>query len=152
MYLRLVITRRDEESARKQGVFTPAYALLRGGTLPEAEHERLADVVDWFERHLPPPDRSRLEPRTIFWFRPGSDRLIRKIWEIVDILRRNGFHVELLKTSRRAISATRIRIRSPPRRSGTVGSTDPGGRSAPFEGPGPFAEAVGRRGLGRCRA
>ena len=81
-------------------MFTPAYALLRGGTLPEAEHERLADVVDWFERHLPPPDRSRLEPRTIFWFRPGSDRLIRKIWEIVDILRRNGFHVELLKTSR----------------------------------------------------
>ena len=50
VYLRLVITRRDEDSSRKQGVFTPAYALLDGRTLPEAEHERLADLVAWFER------------------------------------------------------------------------------------------------------
>jgi hypothetical protein len=93
VYLRLVITRRDEESSRKQGVFTPAYALLDGGTLPEAERERLAAIVAWFERYLPSPDRSKLEPRTIFWFRPDSDWLMRKIWEIVEILRQNGFHV-----------------------------------------------------------
>lgn len=100
MYLRLVITRRDEKSSRQQGVFQPAYALLDGGTLPEVEHERLADLISWFERYLPPPDRSRLEARTIFWFRPESGWLIRRIWEVVDILRRNDFHVELLKTQR----------------------------------------------------
>ena len=100
MYLRLVITRRDEESSRKQGVFTPAYALLDGCTLPAAEHERLADLVAWFERYLPLPDRSKLERRTIFWFRSDATWLIRKIWGIVNILRHNGFHVELLKTAR----------------------------------------------------
>lgn len=100
MYLRLVITRRDEKSSRKLGVFQPAYGLLDGGMLPESEHEDLADLLDWFERYLPLPDRSKLEPRSIFWFRPDAHWLIRKIWGIVDILRRNDFHVELLKTAR----------------------------------------------------
>jgi hypothetical protein len=99
VYLRLVITRRDEVSSRKQGIFTPAYALLDGGTLPEAEHEHLASVITWFERNLPPPDRSKLEPRSIFWFRPESGWLVRRVWELAEILGRHGFHVELLKTA-----------------------------------------------------
>jgi len=100
VYLRLVITRRDEESSRKQGIFTPAYALLDSGTLVKAEHDHLASIITWFERNLPPPDRSKLEPRSIFWFRPGSDWLVRKIWELAEILRRHDFHVEMLKTAR----------------------------------------------------
>lgn len=99
MYLRLVITRRDRESARKQGVFVTAYALLNEGSLAEAERAHLADLLNWFEEHLPLPDRSKLEPRSIFWLRSDSDRIFRRMWEIVAILREYGFHVELLKTA-----------------------------------------------------
>jgi len=100
MYLRLVITRRDQESSRTLGVFQPAYELLNGGTLPRAEHEHLADVIAWFERYLPRPSRSRIEPGTIFWFRSDSSRFLRKIWDLAAILTQNGFHVELRKTAR----------------------------------------------------
>jgi hypothetical protein len=56
-----VITRRDEESTRKLGVFQAAYALLDGGPLPVMEHEKLADVIDWSEKYLPRPAQSRTE-------------------------------------------------------------------------------------------
>jgi hypothetical protein len=49
MYLRLVMTQRDEDSLRKQGVFSPAYTLLWGDTLSPAEYERLGKVIAWFE-------------------------------------------------------------------------------------------------------
>ena len=100
MFLRLVVNRRDEDSSRKQGVFSPAYELFWGGTLPEADHERLGALISWFERNLPPPDRSKLEPRAIFWFKQSSDRLFRKLWDVAAILREHDFHVEKLKTSR----------------------------------------------------
>jgi hypothetical protein len=78
----------------------PAYDLLRSGTLPGWEYARLDDIISWFERHLPLPDRSKLKPRTIFWFKPNGHRFIRKIWDVVAVLKENGLHVEMLKTAR----------------------------------------------------
>jgi hypothetical protein len=54
----------------------------------------------WFEEHLPLPDRSKLEPRAIFWFKSSADQMVKKPWGLVEILRDHGLHVELIKTRR----------------------------------------------------
>ena len=100
MYLRLVVTQRDADSLRRQGVFCPAYTLLWGDALSPAESDRLKKIIDWFERHLPVPDRTKLEPMAILWFKPSAHNFIRQIWEIVHILEEYGYHVETLKTSK----------------------------------------------------
>ena len=46
MYLRLVVTQRDEDSLRRQGVFCPAYNLLWGDALSPAESDRLKKIID----------------------------------------------------------------------------------------------------------
>jgi hypothetical protein len=100
MFLRLVVDQRHQRSALRQGVFVPAYRLLDGDTLLEEEHDRLDNVIDWFEEHLPLPDRSRLKPAAIFWFKSSADRLFKPMWDLVAILKEHGYHVELIKTRR----------------------------------------------------
>jgi hypothetical protein len=78
----------------------PAYDLLRGETLSRAEYERLREILVWFEEHLPLPDRSKLDPGAIFWFKPSADRLIKRIWDLVELLKDHDCHVEFIKTAR----------------------------------------------------
>jgi hypothetical protein len=75
VWLRFVVTKRGEGCAHRPG-------------------------VTWFEEHLPLPDRSKLDRRAIFWFKTGSDRLIERIWDLVELLKEYGYHVELIKTAR----------------------------------------------------
>jgi hypothetical protein len=100
MYLRLVVMQRDEDSLREQGVFSPAYTLLWSDTLSPAEYECLGKVIVWFEQHLPPPDRSKIEPMAIFWFKSSASKFIKQLWELVQVLKEHGYHVETLKTSK----------------------------------------------------
>jgi hypothetical protein len=99
-YLRLAITEIDAESSRPKGVFGPSYVLLKSGSLPAEHYEQLQSVLLWFERHLPLPDRSRLDPRSIFWFKTRAELLLQRIWPMVRILACHGRHIELVKTNR----------------------------------------------------
>jgi hypothetical protein len=98
--LRFVVTRRGRGYAHRQGVFVPAYDLLWGDTLSKSESERLSEILNWFEMNLPLPDRSKLDPRAIFWFKPGGDRSVKQIWDLVAFLKEQSYHVELIKTRR----------------------------------------------------
>jgi hypothetical protein len=49
---------------------------------------------------LPPPDRSKIEPMAIFWFKSSAGKFIKQIWELVQVLKEHGYHVENLKTSK----------------------------------------------------
>jgi hypothetical protein len=100
MCLRFVVTQRDGRRSPRQGVFGPAYDLLRGAMLSATEDERLREILDWFEENLPLPDRSKLDPGAIFWFKPGGDRSVKRIWDLVEFLKEHSFHVELIKTRR----------------------------------------------------
>ena len=100
MCLRFVVTRRDGRRSPRHGVFVPAYELLRGGTLSTAESDWLREILTWFEANLPLPDRSKLEPGAIFWFKPGAARSVSRIWDLVAFLEEHGYHVELIKTRR----------------------------------------------------
>jgi len=100
MCLRFVVTRRGEGSSHRSGVFVPAYDLVRGDTLTPAEYGWLREILTWFEEHLPLPDRTKLDPGAIFWFKTGANRQIGRIWDLVGLLRDHGYHVELIKAAR----------------------------------------------------
>jgi hypothetical protein len=98
--LRFVVIQRHRGCSHRPGVFVLAYDLLWGDSLTKAEYEWLREIVDWFEKNLPLPDRSRLDPGAIFWFKAGGDRSVKRIWELVEFLKDCGYHVELIKTQR----------------------------------------------------
>jgi hypothetical protein len=100
MYLRLVVMQRDQCSLCRRGVFLPAYDLLESDALSPAESDRLGELIDWYERHLPLPDRTKLEPMAIFWFKANAVNFIRRIWELVTFLEEYDHHVEFLRTSK----------------------------------------------------
>ena len=99
-YLRLVTTEIDSASLRRQGVFGPSYALYRSGDLPAHEYEQLKDGLHWFEQNLPLPDRSKIHPRAIFWFKTGASDLLNHLWRLARILRGHAYEIELIKTTR----------------------------------------------------
>jgi hypothetical protein len=99
-YLRLVTTEIDSASLRPRGVFGPSYALYRTGDLPADEYEQLKEGLHWFEQNLPLPDRSKIHPKAIFWFKTGGSDLLKRVWQMARILRRHAYEIELKKTSR----------------------------------------------------
>jgi hypothetical protein len=99
LYLRFVTDEIDPYSNRAQGIFHPAYALVRG------EHEVDACVVEglrtllrWFEEHLPLPPRHRIPDRAVFWFKAEGPATTANVWELVRLIEEEGRRVRLIKT------------------------------------------------------
>ena len=97
MYLRFTVTEIDDNSRREKGVISAAYELLDSGDLGAEEHVRLRELMDWFEKNLPNPPDDFYASRAIFWFRSDAKENIDRIWEVILILRENGYHVNVLK-------------------------------------------------------
>ncbi len=100
MYIRLVTSQTDPDSHVEAGVFQFAYALAKGGSLEIYEERHLKEILVWFEKNLPLPDRSRLDERAIFWFKGGADECARRIWDLAGIVEGHGLATELVKTTR----------------------------------------------------
>ncbi len=102
MFLRFAVTQIDEDSRKPQGVFVAAYALLDSCKLAPEESERLRDLLDWFSQNLPNPPEDFYASRAIFWFKSSAHETINRIWELVQMLRSHGYHVEVHKSRRLA--------------------------------------------------
>jgi hypothetical protein len=102
MFLRFTITQIDEDSHKPQGVFSAAYSLLESGDLDSVEWKRLRELMDWFDENLPSPPDSFYASRAIFWFKSSADENIKRIWELVHLLRAHGYHIEVYKCRRLA--------------------------------------------------
>ena len=100
MFLRFVTTQTDDDSHR--GVFTAAYALLDSGELNPDEWSRLREILNWFNEHLPHPPKGFTTRRSIFWFKAGAQESIRRVWDLVYLLRQHGHEVEVYKCRRLA--------------------------------------------------
>ena len=98
MFLRFAITQIDEDSQKPQGVFSAAYALLDSCTLDLEESKRLRELLDWFNENLPSPPEDFDAKRAIFWFKSGAHESIDRIWELVQMLRLHGYHIEIYKS------------------------------------------------------
>src|SRR5206468_910308 len=90
-------TRIDEDSHKPQGVFVAAYRLLDSGDLSKEEWKRVRGILDWFNAYLPQPPNKFTACRAIFWFNSSAEKNIKKIWELVRVLRHHNHHVEIHK-------------------------------------------------------
>ena len=97
MYLRFTTLKVDEDSKRPQGVFAAAYLLLDSGELSAAEWKQVRTILDWYKANLPVPPKSFEASRAIFWFRDSAAENIKRIWDLVAVLRAHGRPVNVLK-------------------------------------------------------
>jgi hypothetical protein len=102
MYLRFTTLKMDEVSKRPQGIFIAAYGLLESGELSAAEWKRLREILDWYKANLPLPPKTFEASRAIFWFRNSAAENIRRMWELVAILRAHDIPISVHKCRRLA--------------------------------------------------
>ena len=101
MYLRFALTKVDTDSRKKRGILVAAHDLRNGGDLTVAERNLLSEHLKWFNSELTVPKELK-EPgteRAISWFLATAEKPIRKMWDLVHIMRNHGYHIELLKTA-----------------------------------------------------
>jgi len=101
-YVRFVIGRKDEDSQVEQGVFQAAAQALEWQSITGSDADELNELRAWFSKNLKRPtsfgrDKFRLG---ICWFKTGSTEHISRIWEMVNILERNGIYVKKIRTDR----------------------------------------------------
>jgi hypothetical protein len=101
-YIRFVIGRKDEDSHVEQGIFQAAAQAVEWQNVTDSDAEELNEVRAWFSKNLEKPtsfgrDKLRLG---ICWFKTGSTEHISRIWDIVNILERNGIYVKKIRTDK----------------------------------------------------
>lgn len=106
MYVRFVAGTDAENACWLTGVFTEARLLREEGRLYAYEVTLLEETYDWFNEHLPcPPFQSKLRTgewttEAVAWFRDDADESLRRIWDLVHLLRENGVPVRLVTADR----------------------------------------------------
>jgi len=101
-YVRFVIGRRDEDSHVEQGIFQAAVLALEWQNITGSDANQLSELRAWFSENLEKPtsfgrDKLRLG---ICWFKTGATEHISRIWEMVNILERNGIYVKKIRTDK----------------------------------------------------
>ena len=106
MFVRFVGLSRHEDSHCLTGIFYTAWRLRVRGLLSEDEQVWCDGILEWFNRHLPFPDRFARSKRrnacgkAVCWFKDGAARHIGKVRELAALLGRHGVRVEMLWTDR----------------------------------------------------
>jgi hypothetical protein len=106
MYLRFVISRREEEDGRPRGLFQAAWELERAGALDAEERAWLSDAVLWFEEHLPGRCRATFVvpgapgdgKRVVFWIKNSAREHLRRMRRLTTMLRAYGVETRTLRT------------------------------------------------------
>lgn len=101
-YIRFVIGRKDEDSHVEQGIFQATALALEWQSITGSDAEELNELRAWFSDNLNRPtsfgrDKLRLG---ICWFKTEAAEHIARIWEMVQILERNGINVKNIRTDR----------------------------------------------------
>ena len=99
-YVRFVIGRKDEDSHVEQGIFQAAALAMEWRTITGSDADELKKLRWWFSDNLEKPtsfgrDKLRLG---ICWFKTSATQHISRIWEMVQILERNGIYVKKIRT------------------------------------------------------
>jgi hypothetical protein len=101
-YIRFVIGRKDEGSHVEQGIFQAAGRALEWQNVTRSEADELKELRGWFNENLEKPtsfgrDKLRLG---ICWFKTETTEHISRIWQMVQILERNGIYVKKIRTDK----------------------------------------------------
>jgi hypothetical protein len=106
MFTRFVVGADAENAARLTGVITEAAILDDTGELYAYESEVLRETFDWFNANLPcPPFQAKQQAGewtrdAVCWFRAETQEPLRRIWDIVAILREYGKPVRLVTSEK----------------------------------------------------
>jgi hypothetical protein len=100
MFIRFVVGSDNEDHRWLTGIVTEARLLLDRGELERHEAARLERTYEWLNDHLPCPPFSTSDwgPEAISWFKDDAGPPIKKMWEIVALLREHGIPIRLLRS------------------------------------------------------
>jgi hypothetical protein len=101
-YVRFVIGRKDEDSNVERGIFQAAGQALEWQNVTGSDADELEELRAWFNENLEKPtsfgrDTLRLG---ICWFKTDATEHISRIWQMVQILERNGIYVKKIRTDK----------------------------------------------------
>ncbi len=101
-YIRFEIGRRDKDSHVGQGIFQAVARALEWQNITGSDAEELKELLAWFSENLEKPtsfgrDTLRLG---ICWFKTEATEHMSRIWEMVQVLERNGVFVKKVKTDK----------------------------------------------------
>jgi hypothetical protein len=101
-YLRFVVGRKDEDSHVERGIFQAAGQALEWQNVTGSDADELKELRAWFNENLEKPtsfgrDKLRLG---ICWFKTAAAEHISRIWQMVQILERNGIYVKKVRTGK----------------------------------------------------
>ena len=101
-YVRFVIGRKDEDSNVERGIFQAAGQALEWQNVTGSDADELKELRAWFNENLEKPtsfgrDTLRLG---ICWFKTAATEHISRIWQMVQILERNGIYVKKIRTDK----------------------------------------------------
>jgi hypothetical protein len=105
MFVRFVVGGDDENAAWLTGVIRETSKLCDGCELYDYEYDLLQAAFGWFNEHLPcPPFRAKLRSgkwtcRAVAWFRSDAGEPLRRIWDIVAVLKEHGVPVRMLTSN-----------------------------------------------------
>ena len=101
-YVRFVVGHNDEDSHVEQGIFQAAAQAIEWQSITGSDADELNRLRAWFSENLEKPtsfgrDTLRLG---ICWFKTAATEHITRIWEMANILERNGIYVKKIRTDR----------------------------------------------------
>ncbi len=102
MYIRFAVTQRDHDTGYPMGVFMAANELRDSIDADPDLVARLHEHRRWFNANLPAPADygGKVEPRSIFWFKPDASECIRRIWTLAALLHEGGYFVRRITCTR----------------------------------------------------
>ena len=106
MFIRFVISSRDDNSGRRQGLFQAGDELRASGRMSHYDELRLDELQQWFRANLPVPSRFSLSSKphrkaqAISWFRDTATEQIAWMREYQSLLESYGFAVKVIREKR----------------------------------------------------
>jgi hypothetical protein len=101
-----VITRLDNDSGRRTGLFQAAAELREQEDLPRHDREALERIATWFNENLETPTnlsiskRPHAKAQALSWFKDTALEHIRRMREMGQVLEEHGVRVAVISTSR----------------------------------------------------
>jgi hypothetical protein len=101
-YVRFAIGRKDDDSQVEQGIFQAVALALEWQNITGSDAAELYELQKWFGENLKKPTSVGRDTLRfgICWFKTGATQHISRIWEMVNILERNGIFVKKIRTDR----------------------------------------------------
>lgn len=97
-YIRFQCRLRCRYTGRPIGIFVAAGRVQDRKGVPESTQEMLGDAISWFNQNLRVPALDDDQWRCLFWFRSGSQEIIRRLWELTYLLQDEGIFIQKVRT------------------------------------------------------